>query len=141
MNPPIYADFNGIIRFPSESEYEYLDLCGYGTIGDLNRFKIKLREGLCLTFFEPNDIEVDATVHFIQSESDKYNPDGKWLAKYKASSIRSSENKSDYNIPQLCFKCEYNFDSLHKIYGRQYNEICPKCGTSIMYPLMPPVNG
>ncbi len=140
MNKLIYADFNGVRCFDDVS-YEYIDLCGYGTLSSLSYYKIKLEAGLKITFFEPGDIEVDAIVKFIPNETDKYNHLGKWFGKYEVGTIRNSKTKRVYQCPHLCFKCRYNLEEYLNREGRQYNESCPVCNTSIMYPLLPPKQG
>ena len=140
MKNKIYADFNGITTL-GYSNYEYIDLCGYGTLASLSYYNIKLKNGMDLTLFEPGDIEVDAVIEFISSETDKHNPLGKWFGKYKSESIKASNTDSEYNQEHLCFKCRYNLEEHLNNVGRKYNESCPICNTAIMYPLLPPEKG
>ncbi len=42
----IFADFNGVVYLPDDSEFEYIDLTGYGTIISLNSQQVKLEEGM-----------------------------------------------------------------------------------------------
>jgi len=138
MTHKIYADFNGVREFPNDNDYEYIDLCGYGTIGDLSHYEIKLSHGMELTFYEPGDVEVDATVVFISSKIDQHNPHGKWFGKFTKGSIRVNDDSSEYDIPQSCFNCKQDLKDYLKEVGQQYKEVCPNCSTSIMYPLLPP---
>lgn len=138
MTQPIYADFNGITTYEDDSEYTYLDLCGYGTICDLNRFKIKLKEGMKLTFYEPNDIKVEAIICFMSTETDNHNPNGKWFGKFKMDDVRDSTRDLELKFSRICFNCDFDFENHTETIARQYNELCPECGTSIMYALMPP---
>jgi len=140
MKKKIYADFNGITNL-GDSSYEYIDLCGYGTLASLSYYKIKLEKGMEVTLFEPGDIEVDAVIEFISSETDKYNPLGKWFGKYKGETVKASNTEGEYNQEHLCFNCRYNLEEHLNDVGRQYNESCPICKTAIMYPLSPPEKG
>jgi hypothetical protein len=42
------------------------------------------------------------------------------------------------NNTHLCFKCRKNLKSHLDIIGRQYKEVCPYCGTLVMFPMLPP---
>jgi len=140
MKEKIYADFNGITNL-GDSNYEYIDLCGYGTLASLSYYKIKLENGMEVTLFEPGDIEVDVVIEFISIETDKHNPSGKWFGKFKAGTVKASNTDSEYNQKHLCFKCRHNLKKHLNNVGRQYNEYCPVCKTAIMYPLWPPEKG
>ena len=130
----VYADFNGIIRLEHDSDFEYLDVCGRGTIKDLNSQKIALSEGLALTLFEPEDIQVKAIMHFFPSVKDKNCPDGKWLGKYKPEDVIDSKIQNN-DAKLVCFKCDYSFPENK---GFNFQMQCPKCSTRITYALLPP---
>ncbi|WP_395343790.1 hypothetical protein PN836_004190 [Ningiella sp. W23] len=134
MTKHIYADFNGIIRLENDATHEYLDICGFGTITDLNKLKVKLKEDMRLTFFEPNDVQVDAIMHFYPSVKDTNCPNGKWLGKYRP------ENIIDSILPNqkrelCCFKCDNVFS---KDKGLNFQMRCPNCNTEATYALLPP---
>ena len=134
MTIHVYADFNGIVRLDNEVEFEYLDVYGFGTISDLNSQQIRLTEGMRLTFFEPGDIQVDATMYFFPLIKDKNCPNGKWLGKYKPESIVNS-NILKREIELSCFKCDHVFS---KNNGLNFQMRCPICNTEIAYALLPP---
>ena len=139
MNALIYADFNGITGFPND-ENEYLDICGYGTLASLSRHKVRLEEGMAITFFEPGDLEMDATVHFFPDIVDAHNPHGKWFAKLVGMQRDNHADEREPNIPHVCFNCRNNLAQTFKEKGRQYKELCSVCDTPVMYPLLPPEN-
>lgn len=133
----IYADFNGITGFLGDSDFEYLDLTGYGTLQSLNSLQIKLKEGMEFIFYEPGDIEVVAEVLFDRTTESKITTKGRWLARFKKGTIKECE-KLDHFETHPCFNCREDFIPYLKKVGQQYKEICPKCGTSIVYPLTEP---
>ena len=137
----IYADFNGCCTFPNDDTHEYLDLCGYGTIGSLSHEKIRLKEGLTLTFVEPGDIEVEAVVVFMPEQTDRHNHGGKWFAKFRKGSIVESDEHDYSRLSHVCFNCRFDLEAHFEEVGRQYIELCPECDTPIMYPLSPPDAG
>lgn len=138
----IYADFNGIVDCRKKaSNLVCLALTGYGTIASLSRHQICLREGLILIFYEPNDIEVEGEVFYDTNFPGKFTSPGQWLALYDPELIRNSEESSALELKEhLCFNCRLDLTEHLNIVGRQYKEVCPDCGTSIMYPLFPPEN-
>ena len=133
----IYADFNGITRLLEDDDFEYLDLTGYGTLQSLNSLRIKLKEGMGFIFYEPGDIEVVAEVLFDRTAESKITTKGRWLARFKKGTIRECK-KLDKFETHPCFNCREDFVPYLKKVGQDYKEICPKCGTSIVYPLTEP---
>ena len=135
----IYADFNGIIDCSEETSKSCLALTGYGTIASLSRHQIRLREGMILTFYEPNDIEVEGEVFYDKRIPGKFTSPGQWLALYDSEKVRKSQESCDLDLKQhLCFRCRMDLTSYLKTIGRQYKESCPNCGTDTMFPLLPP---
>jgi hypothetical protein len=135
----IYADFNGIVVCPGGLPNSCLDLTGYGTLASLSRHRIRLSEGLVLTFYEPDDIEVEAEVFYDTTHRGKFTAPGRWLARFNSVKIRNSEVTEARERPEhLCFTCRLDLTEYLRLVGRQYNEACPSCGTSVMHPLLPP---
>jgi len=133
----IYADFNGITSLQDDDDFECLDLTGYGTLQSLNSLRIKLKEGMEFIFYEPGDIEVVAKVFFDRKLKSKITTKGRWLARFKKGTIRECQ-KLDMFETHPCFNCRTDFIPHLKKVGQHYNEICPICGTSIVYPLSEP---
>ena len=131
----IYADFNRIIS-SFDDDLEYLDMTGYGTLQSLNSLQIKLKEEAKFIFYEPGDIEVIAEVFFDRTSGSKITAKGRWLARFKKGTIRSVILDKFDTHP--CFNCREDFILYLKKIGKNYNEICPKCGTSIVYSLIEP---
>lgn len=135
----IYADFNGIIDCSKGNSKSCLALTGYGTLASLSRHQIRLREGMILTFYEPDDIEVEGEVFYDTKIPSKFTSPGQWVALYDSQQVRNSEESCDLDLKQhLCFKCRIDLEPYLKTVGQQYKEICPNCGTDIMSPLLPP---
>ncbi len=133
----IYADFNGITQLQNDDNFDYLDLTGYGTLKSLNSLQIKLKEGMKFIFFEPDDIEVVAEVVFDRTLGSLISNRGRWLAKFKYGTIRDCKKLDSFET-HPCFKCRTDFNPYLNKVGQNYNEICPICGTSIVYPLSEP---
>ena len=132
----IYADFNGMEVCPDSPDEFCLDLTGYGTLASLSAHEIKLSRGLALTLFDPDGLEVKASVDFDKRRV--VTRSSGWYAKFKKSDLRSTDPQvHDYSVHQ-CFKCRKNIKSYLDGVGRQFREACPYCGTSVMYAMLPP---
>lgn len=86
MNAPrVYADFH------SADEKGRLRLGCVGTLQDLSRQRIVLREGLHLTLYS-EDLEVEGRVHFSADENT-------WVAAVNWDAIREVEIAKPDNLP------------------------------------------
>ena len=135
----IYADFNGWLGALDDDDFDFIDLTGYGTIHSLNSLGIRLKEGMKFIFYETNDIEVLAEVVFDRTTPSLISKEGRWLAKYKAGTVKdcSFSESANFNI-HPCFNCRADFKPLWNKIGQNYNERCTNCGTPIGYPLLAP---
>lgn len=132
----IYADFNGIEEYDSDSNMLCLNLTGYGTLASLSTCQIVLQEGLLLELADPDGLSIKAMVFFDKERISK-NSSG-WFARFpKEDMSEGKELDHDYDT-HLCFKCRKNIKPYLDEVGRQFSEVCPFCGTSVMYPLSPP---
>lgn len=131
----IYADFNGVELCGSDSNILHLDLTGYGTLASLSLNQIRLKEGQLLEFADPDGLSVCATVFF--DEKRVSNNCSGWFAMFHKADISESGNLEHDFCSHLCFKCRKNIKPYLDMVGRQFNEICPFCGTSVMHPLSP----
>jgi len=134
----IYADFNGCIGLPDDEGYTYMEITGFGTIKSLNTLQIKLKEGMRLIFYDPEDIEVEAEVYFDRTTPSIISSEGRWLAKFKDKDIKSCNKVEDWNAPHPCFHCREDFNPHLKKLGSNYHTNCPNCGTSVAYALSEP---
>ena len=135
----VYADFNGVDGVTGEPAMCHLLLTGYGTIASLNNQQIRLREGMRLIFFTPNDIEVEGDVFFDRENPGKFSAVGQWKAKYNQDEVRDSiVGEEGDPLKHLCFDCRLDLKDYLKTVGQSYAETCPNCGTDVMYPLLPP---
>ena len=136
MGMRIYADFNGVEEYDSDSTKLCLNLTGYGTLASLSSYQIALEEGQFLELADPDGLSVRAMVFFDKKRISK-NCSG-WFAKFQQADMSEGEELGhDYDI-HLCFKCRKNIKPHIDAVGRQFSEVCPFCGTSVMYPLSPP---
>lgn len=131
----IYADFNGLEKCPSSDE-DRLDLTGYGTLASLSYFQVRLRVGLRLMLCDPDGLQVIGDIEFDPLRQSS-NCSG-WFARFKRGDIQECEPLEHDYSSHLCFKCRLNLEPYLNKVGHQFNEICPNCGTSVMFPLLPP---
>ncbi len=132
----IYADFNGVEEYGSDSKMLCLNLTGYGTLASLSFHQIALEEGQFLELADFDGLSVQVIVFFDKERMSK-NCSG-WFAKFPKEDMSEGEELGhDFNT-HLCFKCRKNMKSHLDAVGRQFNEECPFCGTSVMYPMSAP---
>ena len=132
--PKVYADFNAIEYLTEEHLTATISLTGYGTLSSLASQKLRLREGMKVLVYEPNDIECEATVHFDECRQDPAGRTGEWIAQIEPKDIRDSleQEQPELNFP--CIVCSSVFTQT----VRNYRETCTGCGASVMEPLAPP---
>ena len=90
FRPKVYADFQNL------DDSQRLLLTSLGTLRDLQRQRIELREGLCLTLYtddeddegRPSELQADAVVHRDHDRAD-------WVAVIDWSAIRHVEHGSE----------------------------------------------
>ena len=120
--PRIYADFNAI-EYPSNTAFAEIRLTGFGTLSSLAKQNIRLREGLVVVLFEPNDIECEATVQFDRSRTDPAGRPGEWIARFDPQSVRDvSQTSEPRSNEHPCIVCGKPFFGEKK--GRMYNDTC-----------------
>lgn len=142
----IYADFNGIENFDrsktsavdmqDNSRVVIMDVTGYGTLQSLSRHQVRFYEGQVLQFNDPDGLMISGVMCFYP-ERIKSNCSG-WFAKFRWNDVVDCEPlEHDYNT-HLCFKCQEDIRPHLNAVGQQYNEECPFCGTSVMFPMAAP---
>lgn len=139
--PRVYADFNAIEGPIKGSSILEMPLTGYGTLASLARQKLQLSEGMLMLFFEPGDIECEATVHFDTSRKDPANRVGEWVAQIDPASIRDNNGLEESSNAHPCIVCGHDFmTGLGSSAARNYKEVCICCGASVMAPMANPEN-
>ena len=134
MIPRIYADFQ-------KGGKGYLILTCYGTLRDLSLYRIRLAEGMDLTFYADSDVnedlEVEGRVFYEPGVDDRK---GHWSARYDWDSIRnvSVDHSLNRHTGHPCFLCRCDLQPYLAEHGRSEEICCPACGTSIMAPLLAP---
>jgi hypothetical protein len=135
--PRIYADFNALERADPSSGLACMPLTGYGTLASLARNNVRLSEGMVLLFYEPNDIECEATVHFDESRTDPAGRMGAWMALLNPDLVRDSATGEEPSNEHPCIRCGVVFDrQVGRL--RNYTESCSNCGESVMAPMASP---
>lgn len=134
----VYADFNGIESSSEDDGLCHLDLTGYGTLASLSLQQIRLYEGMPLTLFDPDGLEVKAIAFYdARKVGENINSSG-WFAKFQRGLIKECvPTLHDYD-KHLCFKCRRDLKQYLREVGQEYKEKCPHCKTSIMFSLLPP---
>ncbi len=129
MFPRISVDFN-------KTGEGGLILTCYGTLRDLSRQQIRLKQGLELTFCM-EDIEVDSRVVY---QPGRNGTRGYWSAPYESADVRElpAMPPPDTDNSYPCFACRQDLHPYFEKHGFNQNTCCPFCGTSIMTPVLPP---
>ncbi len=133
-HPRIYADYHKLDV--DEAGNEYLPLVCYGTLKDLCQQGIVLEHGLVLTFYMDSDtnedIEYDCRVEYDSSHH-------RWIARMLACDVRHvAVDHADQTMDHPCIKCQYELRPFIKDHGLSDDSVCPKCGTVVNLPLLPP---
>lgn len=134
----IYADFNGLTECEIEAGdgVVRLDLTGYGTLAYLSHFQVRLHVGQRIALADSDGLVVDAAEVIFDRTLTTDRCSG-WFAKFHRSDIRQGATVLEPTAHH-CFKCRTDLrPHLDKV-GRNFKEICPSCGTPVMYPLLPP---
>lgn len=132
----IYADFNGLEESPDFPDDVCLDLTSYGTLASLSLHQVRLRVGQRLMLCDPDGLRVNGEIAFYSSR--KSLPRSGWFAKFKRQDIQDGAPLEHDYATHLCFKCRQNLTPYLNKVGRQFKELCPHCGTPVMFPLLPP---
>ena len=137
--PRIYADFNAFQGAVEGEAFAELELTGYGTLASLAKQRIRLKEGMELLLFEPNDIECSAVAHFDASRKDPAGRIGAWVARIPTPvMIRDSTQPEEPSGEHPCIVCGGDFKEQFATRGRNYIETCLYCEASVMAPMAPP---
>ena len=132
----IYADFNGLEDSVASPDEVLLDLTGYGTLASLSLHRVRLRAGQHLMLCDPDGLWVMGEINFDPSRRSSRRSG--WFATFQRRGIREGASLQHDYATHLCFKCRLNLKPHLDKVGRQFNEICPHCGTPVMFPLSPP---
>lgn len=130
----IYADFNALAG--GGDDCALLLHCA-GTLKDLHRLQIRLKEGDTYTFWDRSDMEEDLEVDAVVM----FDPRSKtWHAEFPGEKIRyvpHREGWSDFkSFP--CFRCRSDLKQLRDSVGFFKDAACPSCGLPVMHPIAPP---
>jgi hypothetical protein len=138
--PYVYADFNAInaMEYQGKGRLAEMPLTGYGTLQSLANQKLRLEEDMPVVLYEPNDIEVNAVVHFDRTRIDPAGRVGEWVGRFDPEAIRESGRGEMDLDHHLCYGCRNDLKPFLRTVGQRYIEVCPTCGTSVMAPLAPP---
>jgi hypothetical protein len=131
----IYADFNGLFGSPRTPKRSAIGLDTFGTLKDLAREGIPLREGLRLVVYDESDdkedLEADGEVFFDRER-------GRWFAELGEPGYRYVPKRDRDIIKNFpCIYCRVALDD-HVKSGLEMGEPCPSCGRPIHDPLRPP---
>lgn len=133
----IYADFNGLTECePRDGEAVCLDLTGYGTLAYLSEYQLRLHVGQHLALADSDGLVVHAAEVVFDGARSTARCSG-WFAKFRRSEIKQGAAVPEPTVHH-CFKCRTDLNSYLDKVGRSFSEACPKCGTPVMYPLLPP---
>ncbi len=138
----VYADFNKQLWSRSASGLMTLVLTTVGTLRDLSAHRIRLSDGVVLTFYsdsaENEELEVEGTVRFERGVAGPYREC--WVADYRSSDIRyvpAAPGTTPSGHP--CFGCGADLAPMLREQGLSEESRCSECGIAVMTPVLPPV--
>lgn len=136
FTPRIYSDFNGLQNSVKTSGYLALYLHCWGSLKDLSRKKISLKENMNIRVYSDSDelldLEAFGVVYFD-------NESMQWFAEFsedKIIEVPTIEEDSNMDFP--CWNCETELSEYFKKNGLKLGDVCPKCNSTIHSPLNPP---
>ena len=132
----VYADFNGLRDSPRTEGKLALGLHYFGTLKDLSRLKLRLRNGLELDVYsdsdEHEDIEASGVVHFDETAR-------QWFVEFAEQDIRCVPTQPEPAGPRFpCWNCATDLEEQIKSSGLEYGDTCRHCGREIHEPIKPP---
>ncbi len=127
----VYADFNDLPR--STDDDRRMWLAYYGSIRDLARQRIRLREGMRLTLYDSSDgdedMEVEAVVRFDASATDlRLN----WYIEVELSTFRRVPHSPDesFSMSMPCTHCGVDLEGTPT--HLDASTLCPRCGGLVL---------
>lgn len=131
--PRIYADFNGLGRWLDGDDRFAVPLHGKGSVADLNRAGIRLRNGTALRIFdrsdEHEDLEADTEALWVPEH-------GVWMA-VLSERWRDVPRVDAPERPEVpCLRCRAILSTFWS--GDFPDQACPACGTWVMACMAPP---
>jgi hypothetical protein len=132
----IYADFNGLQNSIRTSGYVALYLHYFGSMRDLARTKVHLREGIELDVYsdsdEIEDLVASGLVYFDQAAK-------QWFVEFDETAIRYVTRPPEPVGPKFpCWSCGAELYPLLTENGVKLKASCPHCGRGIDELLSPP---
>lgn len=136
----LYADFNSFIDHesgPGQLRMVYLNRIG--TLRDLCAARGRLKEGLMVVLYmdsgEKEEIEVDATTHWISTETGNH-----WVGEFDPKAFRYVPLvKRDSLLAWFpCSNCGTNIGEIISRSGLTGESRCPHCNTQVYRPMAEP---
>jgi hypothetical protein len=135
-NPRIYADFNGLQNSVSSEGKVALYLHTLGSLMDLSRLKLCLRDGLQLDVYSDSDayedLEATGIVHFDHSAK-------QWFVEFDEQDIRDVPTRHEpIGAKFPCWNCGAELHERIWASGLKLGDACQRCGREIHEPLRAP---
>jgi hypothetical protein len=121
----VFVDFNGM-HSETEIHLEFM-----GTRRDLSRYRVRLREEMALTVYDPGDgdseMEMDGIAHYRPATD---NRPGYWFAKFDPKSFRrvDIQRREAGALDFPCFHCGADIYGRLGSHGWDDTATCPDCG-------------
>ncbi len=134
----IYADFNGLVRSPTEPGREAVVLDTFGSARDLANAGVRLHEGLALVGIDSSDDEEDLEGHGVA----RFDEERKWwVIDFDEVGVRHVPAGDRSPVEQfLCVSCRKNLGPAIAARQLALADSCPECGTPIFAPLAEPTS-
>ena len=126
----IYADFNGLVKGPKNSERTAVVLDTFGSLRDLSNAGLILREGLQLIAVDSSDENEDLEGHGT-AQYDFYN--NWWVIEFDEIGVRYVPAGNREPVDKfLCVECREVLAVQTPGDAFKENASCPLCGTKIL---------
>lgn len=132
----IHADFNGLVRGPTNGERTAVVLDTFGSLRDLSNAGVKLEVGVRLIAFDESDEEEDLEGHgTAQYDAERC----WWVLEFDELGVRyvpASRQRSQSTF--LCVKCREPIPGATYATVGQPGFACSHCGTSVLAAIAAP---
>jgi len=133
----IYADFNGLVRGPSDPERTAVVLDTFGSLRDLSNAGVILRRGIPLIAFDLSDqfedLEGHGTAQYDEGRK-------RWVVEFDELGVRDVPAKGQRGEDHfLCVHCREPIAGASGATVARPGFACARCGTHVLAAIAPPL--
>ena len=132
----IYADFNGLVRGPSNQERTAVVLDTFGSLRDLSNAGVRLKIGLPLIAFDQSDDNQDLEGHGTAQYDTKHK---RWVVEFDELGVRYVPARGQRSQDTLlCINCREPVPGITSAIMGKPETLCSLCGTNVFSPFAAP---